>query len=93
VRLRLIYRIEDKAASFDTYADVVCSALDEYRDDVGYSWRHFYGRFQIAPLIATRRTSTALFYLAALVPQIGLSLLEQMDPKSRQWSTSTTDWR
>jgi pimeloyl-ACP methyl ester carboxylesterase len=68
--------IEDKAASFDTYADVVCSALDEYSDDVVLVAHSMGG--QIAPLIATRRPVRHLVYLAALVPQIGLSLLEQM---------------
>jgi pimeloyl-ACP methyl ester carboxylesterase len=72
--------IDDKSASFDRYADVVCAALDGCNDDgcndvvlVAHSMGG-----HTAPLVASRRPIRHLVYLAALVPRVGLSLLEQM---------------
>jgi pimeloyl-ACP methyl ester carboxylesterase len=67
--------IEDKAASFDRYAEVVCAALDGCDDIVLVA--HSMGGYT-APLVASRRPIRHLVYLAALVPRVGLSLLEQM---------------
>ena len=44
---------EDGTATFDTYADVVCAALDGRRDDVVLVG-HSYGGNTV-PLVATRR--------------------------------------
>lgn len=67
--------IDDKSASFDRYADVVCAALDGSDDVVLVA--HSMGGYT-APLVAAQRPIRHLAYLAALVPQVGFSLLEQM---------------
>jgi pimeloyl-ACP methyl ester carboxylesterase len=79
---------DDPSASFEDYADVVCSALGE-RDDVVVVG-HSLGGHTI-PLVAARRPVQHLVYLAALVPEIGHSLRDQMravpdmlNPLSRQ---------
>lgn len=66
---------EDGTASFDTYADVVCAALDG-RDDVVLVG-HSLGGLTI-PLVAARRPVRHLVYLCALVPEIGRSLYDQL---------------
>ena len=84
---------DDPSATFDDYADVVCAALGD-RDDVDHqdvvAVGHSLGGHTI-PLVAARRPIRHLVYLAALVPQIGTSLRDQMraepdmlNPMSRQ---------
>jgi pimeloyl-ACP methyl ester carboxylesterase len=72
---------EDGAATFETYAEVVCAALGEATDDV-IAVGHSYGGNTI-PLVATRRPVRHLVYVAALVPEIGRSMVDQMrdDPE------------
>ncbi|MCV7230631.1 alpha/beta fold hydrolase [Mycolicibacterium komossense] len=74
---------DDPAASFEDYADVVCAALDDGSagDDVVLVG-HSLGGHTI-PLVAARRPVRHLVYLAALVPEIGRSLRDQMraDPE------------
>lgn len=69
--------IEDSAASFDDYADVVCAALaDEAGDDlilVGHSLAGL-----TIPLVAAKRPLRRLVYLCALLPIPGQSLAKQM---------------
>jgi pimeloyl-ACP methyl ester carboxylesterase len=67
---------EDGSASFATYADVVCAALDGRDEDV-LVVGHSYGGHTI-PLVASRRPARHLVYLCALVPDIGRSMLDQL---------------
>jgi pimeloyl-ACP methyl ester carboxylesterase len=73
--------LEDGAATFDTYADVVCAALADCGDDVVLVG-HSYGGNTI-PLVAARRPLRHLVYLCAMIPDIGRSLAEQLidDPQ------------
>jgi pimeloyl-ACP methyl ester carboxylesterase len=66
---------EDGAATFDTYADVVCAALDGHDDVllVGHSYNG-----NTIPLVAARRPVRHLVYLCAMVPDIGRSVFDQM---------------
>jgi pimeloyl-ACP methyl ester carboxylesterase len=66
---------EDPTASFDTYADVVCAALDGRDDDVVLVGHSVGGN--TVPLVAARRPVRHLVYLCALVPEIGRSLVDQ----------------
>jgi pimeloyl-ACP methyl ester carboxylesterase len=68
--------IDDGSASFDTYADVACVALDECDDDVVLVGHSLGG--QIIPLVAERRAVRHLVYLCAYVPDIGRSLAGQL---------------
>ena len=65
---------EDGSASFDDYADVVCTALADFDDVVLVG--HSIGGHTI-PLVADRRPILHLVYLCALVPDIGRSLADQ----------------
>lgn len=67
---------EDGAASFDNYADVVCGALGRKHEDVVLVG-HSCGGHTI-PLVADRRPVRHLVYLCALVPDIGRSVLDQL---------------
>jgi pimeloyl-ACP methyl ester carboxylesterase len=80
---------DDPSASFEDYADVVCTALGNRDDDV-IAVGHSLGGNTI-PLVAARRPVRHLVYLAALVPEIGRTLRDQMrdepemlNPLSRQ---------
>jgi pimeloyl-ACP methyl ester carboxylesterase len=66
---------EDGTATFDTYADVVCAALDGHDDIVlvGHSYNG-----NTIPLVAARRPIRHLVYLCAMVPDIGRSVFDQM---------------
>jgi pimeloyl-ACP methyl ester carboxylesterase len=72
---------DDSTASFDTYADVVCAALEGCGDDVVLVG-HSLGGHTI-PLVASRRPVRHLVYLCAAVPDIGRSLFDQLldDPR------------
>jgi len=67
---------EDPHATFDDYAEVVLGALSETRDDdlvvVGYSLGG-----HTAALVAARRPVRELVYVAAMLPEPGLSLNDQ----------------
>jgi pimeloyl-ACP methyl ester carboxylesterase len=67
---------EAGTATFDTYADVVCAALDGRGDDVVLVG-HSYGGNTV-PLVATRRPIRHLVYLCAMIPDIGRSLFDQL---------------
>ena len=67
---------EDNSATFDTYADVVCAALDGCSDDliiVGHSYAG-----SVIPLVAARRPVRHLVYVCAYVPDLGRSLADQL---------------
>lgn len=66
----------DASASFETYAAVVCAALDGCNDDVVLVG-HSLGANTI-PLVATRRPVRHLVYLCAAVPAIDQSLFDQI---------------
>jgi len=66
---------EDGSATFDTYADVVCEALDGH-DDVVLVGHSYNGN--TIPLVAARRPVRHLVYLCAMVPDIGRSVFDQM---------------
>ena len=68
--------LEDGAATFDTYADVVCAALTGFGDDVVLVG-HSYGGNTV-PLVAARRPVRHLVYLCAMVPDIGRSVFDQL---------------
>lgn len=68
---------EDGAATFDTYADVVCAALTGHDDDVVLVG-HSYGGHTV-PLVAARRRIRHLVYLCAMIPDIGRSLFDQLN--------------
>lgn len=68
--------IDDNSASFDTYADLVCAAIDDCGGDlvlVGHS----YGG-HIIPLVAARRPVRHLVYLCAYIPDVGRSFMDQL---------------
>ena len=67
---------EDGTASFETYADVVCASLDGRTEDI-ILVGHSYGGNTI-PLVADRRPVRHLVYLCALVPDIGRSMMDQL---------------
>lgn len=73
---------DDATATCETFADVVCAALDGCSDDVVVVG-HSYGGMVI-PLVAASRPVRHLVYLCAYVPEIGRSLNEQLrdDPES-----------
>ncbi len=68
--------IDDPTATCDTFADIVCSALDGCSEDVVVVG-HSYGGVVI-PLVAARRPVRHLVYLCAYAPEIGRSLHEQL---------------
>jgi pimeloyl-ACP methyl ester carboxylesterase len=67
---------EDGAATFDTYADVVCAALAGRDDDVVLVG-HSHGGNTV-PLVAARRPVRHLVYLCAMIPDVGRSLFDQI---------------
>ena len=70
--------LEDSSATFDTYSDIVCAALDDCDDDVvlvGHSAGN------TIPLVAARRPLRHLVYLCAMIPDVGRSLAEQLADK------------
>ena len=68
--------LEDSTATFDTYADVVCAALEECDDDLVLVGHSYAGN--TIPLVAARRPVRHLVYLCAMVPDVGRSLAEQL---------------
>jgi pimeloyl-ACP methyl ester carboxylesterase len=68
--------LEDSAATFDTYADIVCEALDRCDDDVVLVGHSYAGN--TIPLVAARRPLRHLVYLCAMIPDIGRSLADQL---------------
>ena len=66
---------EDGTATFDSYADVVCAALDGH-DDVVLVGHSYNGN--TIPVVAARRPVRHLVYLCAMVPDIGRSVFDQM---------------
>jgi pimeloyl-ACP methyl ester carboxylesterase len=66
----------DASASFETYADVVCAALDGCGHDVVLVG-HSLGANTI-PLVATRRPVRHLVYLCGAIPEIGRSVFDQI---------------
>lgn len=69
--------IEDGAATFDDYADVVCTAVADVPGDdlvlVGHSMAG-----QTIPLVASRRPLRRLVYLCAVPPIPGRPFIQQM---------------
>ena len=63
------------ARQVETYADVVCAALEECDDDIVLVG-HSYGGHTI-PLVAARRPVKRLVYLCALVPEVGKNFYDQ----------------
>jgi pimeloyl-ACP methyl ester carboxylesterase len=63
-------------ASATVYADIIARAIPEVRDDVVVVAHSASGTF--LPLVPERRRVTRLVFLAAVIPQIGTSLLEQL---------------
>ena len=67
---------DDGSASLETYADVVCDALEGRTDDI-LLVGHSLGGHTI-PLVAARRPVRHLIYLCSVVPRIGSSLMDQV---------------
>ena len=63
------------SADFDAYADVMCGALRGCDDDVVVVGHSLGG--PTATLVAARRPPRHLVYLCAVVPEVGLSLVDQ----------------
>jgi pimeloyl-ACP methyl ester carboxylesterase len=66
--------IENGSATFDSYADAVCAAIEGCNDVVvvGHSMSG-----HTIPLVAARRAVRHLVYLCAYIPDIGRSLRDQ----------------
>ena len=64
--------IEDGSATYETYADVVCAAIEGCGDDVVVVGHSMSGH--TIPLVASRRPVRHLVYVCALIPEIGRSL-------------------
>jgi pimeloyl-ACP methyl ester carboxylesterase len=71
--------LEDSSATFDTYSDIVCAALDDCDDDVVLVGHSYAGN--TIPLVAARRPLRHLVYLCAMIPDVGRSLAEQLADK------------
>ena len=71
--------LDDGTATFDTYADVVCAALDGCDDDVVLVGHSYAGN--TIPLVAARRPLRHLVFLCAMIPDVGRSLAEQLGDK------------
>jgi pimeloyl-ACP methyl ester carboxylesterase len=67
---------DDTSTTCDTFADVICSALDDRGDDVVVVG-HSYGGF-VLPLVAARRPVRHLVYVCAYYPCIGRSVDDQL---------------
>lgn len=74
----------DASASLDTYADVVCAALDGSGDDVVLVGHSLGGH--TVPLVAARRPVRHLVYLCAVVPRIGSSVMDQAADQPDMWN-------
>lgn len=88
--------LEDSAATFDDYADVVCAALEDCDDDVVLVGHSYAGN--TIPLVAARRPVRHLVYLCAMIPDVGRSLVEQLadepqmlNPKYEQGLSAVDD--
>lgn len=68
---------EDGAATFDLYADMVCAALANVGADVVLVG-HSMGGHTVA-LVADRRPVRHVVYLCGVVPQLGQSIVDQLD--------------
>lgn len=66
---------DDRSATFDTYADVVCGELNGH-DDVVLVGHSLAGL--TIPLVAARLPVRHLVYVCALIPDIGRSFFDQM---------------
>jgi pimeloyl-ACP methyl ester carboxylesterase len=71
--------LDDGTATFDSYADVVCAALDDCDGDVVLVGHSYAGN--TIPLVAARRRLRHLVFLSAMVPDVGRSLAEQLGDK------------
>jgi pimeloyl-ACP methyl ester carboxylesterase len=67
----------DASATYDTYTDVVCAAIDDCDDDVVVVGHSANG--SVVPLVAARRPVRHLVYVCALIPAIGKSMFEQFE--------------
>ena len=67
---------EDGTATFDTYADTVCAALDGSDDNVVLVGHSLGGN--TIPLVAARRPVLHAMYSCALIPDLGRSLGDQL---------------
>jgi pimeloyl-ACP methyl ester carboxylesterase len=68
---------DDTSASFDDYADVVCTALDDCDEDVVLVGHSMGGG--TVPLVAARRPVQHVVYLCAYVPAVGRTLNDETD--------------
>ena len=66
---------DDGSASFETYADVVCTSLDGWDEDIVLVGHSLAGN--TIPLVAARRPVRHLVYLCALIPDIGRRMIDQ----------------
>jgi pimeloyl-ACP methyl ester carboxylesterase len=79
---------DDGSATFDTYADFVCTALAGY-DDVVVVAHSLAGA--IGALIPDRRPVKHLVYLCAAIPQGGISLFDQWQAQPDMVCTQFAD--
>lgn len=67
---------DDPSATFDTYADVECEAMDGHADQESVLVGHSLAGHTI-PLVAARRAVARVVYLCALIPEPGLTFKDQ----------------
>jgi pimeloyl-ACP methyl ester carboxylesterase len=72
---------EDLGAGLEEYADTIWSAVDEAGVDDVVLVPHSLGGL-VGPVVAARRPLRALVYLAALVPEPGLTFSDQLSSSS-----------
>jgi len=67
---------DDPDATLETYADVVCAAMDRRGDSDAVIVGHSLAGLTV-PLVSARRPLRRLVYLCALIPEPGLTFVEQ----------------
>ena len=67
---------DDPDATLETYADVVCAAMDRRGDSDAVVVGHSLAGLTV-PLVSARRPLRRLVYLCALIPEPGLTFVEQ----------------
>jgi pimeloyl-ACP methyl ester carboxylesterase len=85
---------EDADADFGTYADIVCSAIEQCGEDVVLVGHSMGGH--TVPLVATRRPIRHLVFLCGLVPEAGKSWADQFrdnpDIMGPDWNKALSDF-
>jgi pimeloyl-ACP methyl ester carboxylesterase len=78
--------LEDSTGTFESYADIVCTALEGRDDDVVLVGHSYAGN--TIPLVAARRPLRRLVYLCAMIPDVGRSLADQLTDETQMLNTA-----